>query len=161
MSEFGETWKFTRVRLDASLEGLTDEQMSWRPHENAHTIFELLYHIAGCEHHWATRMTRRSPEETDFDAKLDQAAKDGFLREGGCPFDEMSLPAARRALDYAREEIEIVICRPTAEQLAMTLLSPIGDTVTGREGLARLAQHAGYHTGQIWMMRMDPCFPAG
>jgi hypothetical protein len=53
MTQFAEVWHFTRARLEQAMQGLTHEQMCWRPHSEAHTIFELLYHIAGAEYYWA------------------------------------------------------------------------------------------------------------
>jgi hypothetical protein len=160
MHDLGRVWLFTRERLRQSIEGLSDEEMRWRPHHEAHTIFEILFHIAGAEHYWASRLTGRDPAENDMAHMLDLAVKDGFLRDGACPFgpEYMNRRAAEDALELTRAEIEPVICHPTPEQIAMSLTSPVGDNVNGLDGLARLAQHAGYHTGQIWLMRMDPRF---
>lgn len=161
MNDFAATWRFTRVRLNEATRDLSAEQMGFRMHEQAHTMFELLYHIAGAEHYWAARLSGRDPAPNDYEAKLDAAVKDGFLRDGGCPFgaEEMTIPLVSAALEYAARELGEVLDNLSAEQRAMTLISPIGDEVTGEQGLARIAQHAGYHTGQIWLLRMHPSFP--
>jgi uncharacterized damage-inducible protein DinB len=163
MNDLFEVWAFTRVRLDQSLEGLGDEELKWRQHDNSHTIGEILYHIAGAEHYWAARLQRIDPKKTEFDSKLDLAIHDGFLREGKSPFEgsKMNLDDCSRALEYTRAEIEPILSNPSAEMLEMPLISPVGDHVTGRQGLHRLVQHAGYHTGQIWMIRFHPNFPMG
>ncbi|MCW5947214.1 MAG: DinB family protein [Fimbriimonadales bacterium] len=161
MNDLFEVWAFTRVRLDQSLEGLDDAGIKWRQHGNSHTIGEILYHIAGAEHYWAARLNRIDPKRSEFDAKLDLAIHDGFLREGHSPFgeSEMNLRDCSLALDYTRTEIKPILANPSAEMLEMPLISPVGDHVTGRQGLHRLVQHCGYHTGQIWMIRSHPGFP--
>ncbi len=161
MSPYAEVWHFTRARLAQAIEGLDDDQLRWRPHAQSHSIAELLFHIAGAEHYWAAMLARRDAGATDFEAKLDRAVREGFLRDGGCPFgeDEHTLRRAKEALDFAFRELRPIIEAPAQEQLEMRLESPIGDDVDGRTGLIRIAQHAGYHTGQIWMIRMMPGFP--
>lgn len=156
MTELGEVWAFTRVRLDAALDGLTDDQMRVLPWSEGHSIFEIAYHIAGAEHYWATRMLGIDPERTPYDAKLGRAIMDGFLREGNSPYGEedLNLSSLGQALAYSEGLIRPIYEAPTEAQLTMRMKSPIGDDVSGREGLIRLAQHAGYHTGQIWTIRM-------
>jgi uncharacterized damage-inducible protein DinB len=161
MNDLAAVWRFTRYRLQQALEGLSDAQMSWRPFAEGHNIFEYVYHIAGCEHYWAARLNGDDPAATEFVAMLDRAAKEGFLIEGACPMsgEEMSGVAVRRALEISRNEIEPVYENPTPEQLSLALISPVGDSVSGSEGLTRLAQHAAYHTGQINLLRQHPEFP--
>lgn len=162
MHPLADVWKFTRVRLLESHPDLNDEQLQWRPHENAHSIAEILFHIAGCEHYWASRLLGRDPNEGELESKLEQAARDGFLREAPCPFppSEHRREEVDRALAFGEAEMASVIENPTPAQLEMRMISPIGHDVSGYEGLCRLAQHAGYHTGQIWVYRMDPRFPS-
>lgn len=156
MTELGEVWAFTRVRLDQSLTGLTDEQMRKTPYPGGHSIFEIAYHIAGAEHYWATRLAGIDPNRTEYDAKIDRAIFDGFLREGDSPFteDDLNQSSLSQALAYTEGLVRPIYENPTPEQLEFKMTSPIGDQVTGREGLIRLAQHAGYHTGQIWTIRL-------
>ena len=163
MRDLADVWLFTRARLRQTLADLTDEQMLWRQHSDGHSIGEYLYHIAGAEHYWASRMSGRHPSGTEFEGKLDGAVLYGFLREGEFPFGEadMTKAKAEAALAFTYERIKPVFEEPRPEQLTMPLISPMGDNVTGREGLIRLAQHAAYHTGQIWVVRLDPRFPPG
>ncbi|MFN8138626.1 MAG: DinB family protein [Fimbriimonadales bacterium] len=155
-------YQFGRARLAASLEGLSDEQIGWRPHDGAHTIAEILYHLAGAEHYWWARLTPISETDPRFDKRLDAAVFEGFLRDGRCAFsgEELRLAAVHSCLRQSRENIEPILSKPTAEQLSQRLMSPIGDEVSGEEGLIRLCSHAPYHVGQIWMIRMHPEFPA-
>lgn len=161
MNDLAMVWHFTRVRLNQAIEGLNTEQMSWQPYEGGHTIFNYLYHVAGVEYYWVIRLLEQPPAN-EFERKLEIAARDGFLREAQVPFndsEDLRVEAVRRALDFTFERFGNLIENLTETQAAMPSISPIGDPITGKEGLVRVAQHAGYHTGQIWLMRMDPRFP--
>jgi uncharacterized damage-inducible protein DinB len=155
-------WNFTRLRLDPAYRDLTEEQLLWRPHAAAHNIGELVYHMAGCEHYWAARMSDRDPRANAWEEKLDIAVRDGFLIDGtSSPFtpEEMKLPLLEEALEFTGQELTPILQAPTKKQLEMRLISPLGPEVSGYEGFLRIVQHAGYHTGQIWIYRMDPRFP--
>ncbi len=163
MHPYSSVWKFTRSRLDQAIDGLSERQLGWRIYPEAHNIFEIVYHVAGCEHYWAARLTGKDPNSTPFEALLEQAVLEGFLREGvGGPFRDpshLTPEALAKALEFTGSRLQPVLEDPTDEMLAMPLTSPNGDAVTGEQGLARLAQHAGYHTGQIWLIAMSPHFP--
>ena len=161
MTEFAEVWHFSRSRLKATYEGLSDGQMKWRPYPGGHCIYEYLVHIAGAEHYWATRLGGLNPSSTQFDGNLDKSVRNGFLRDEPFPFaePEFSFELANRALDQSFAELRPIIEQPTHEQLEMRIESPIGPIVSGREGFHRIAQHAAYHTGQIWVLLQDPRFP--
>lgn len=163
MNALHDVWEFTRQRLDQSLDGLSLAQLEWRPYEESHPTFDLVYHICGAEHYWASRLGGTDPAENEYAARLDKAVHDGFLREGTAPFgapEFRSIAELRKAMDYTAAEVRALHKNLSQDVLDMPLLSPIGDPVTGYQGLIRLAQHAGYHTGQIWIYRMDPRFPA-
>ena len=97
----------------------------------------------------------------EFEAGVLQCTRDSFLNEKPFPLSQAHCTAAdvERALQLAYEQLAPIIESPTPEQLAKPVRSPIGDPIDGREGLIRAAQHAAYHTGQIWLMRMHPQFP--
>ena len=158
MSDLADVWGLTRTRLAASYEDLSDDQLRWRPHEDAHNIGEILYHVAGAEQYWWSRL---SQSRAGMDERLEGAVKDGFLREAPSPYsgDDLSVDRIDATLAFTKERILPILVAPSTEQLSMTIESPIGDQITGREGLIRLVQHAAYHTGQIWMIRMSPGFP--
>lgn len=161
MTEYSEVWRFTRDRLRPACADLSHEQLLWRPNADAHCIYEYLYHIAGAEHYWAARMSGSDPRADALTELLDRSVREGFLADGPCPC--MALPpdqkSVEHALSFAFDELAPIIDEPTPEQLEMTMESPLGPIVTGREGFLRVAQHAAYHTGQIWLLRMLPDFP--
>lgn len=156
MTELGKVWAFTRYRLEMSLGDLTDEQIQATPYPGGHSIAEIVAHVAGAEHYWSARLLGTDPNATELDAKLDLAIHDGFLREGNSPFtlEELTKAKLLELLEYSGNQVRPLYEDPTEEQLTTRMRSPIGDDVSGEEGLIRLAQHAGYHTGQIWMIRM-------
>lgn len=155
MTDLAAVWHFTRGRLDAALQGLTDDEMEFRPYTGAHTVFEIVYHVCGAEHFWASRMGGAALADPDLSSLLERSIYDGFLRAGDPPFG----PSWRHRApmeDVLRQTFAMlrpIMEYPTPHVLELSLTSPIGDPVTGRQGLIRLAQHAGYHTGQIQMIR--------
>lgn len=163
MTQFAEVWNFTRARLAEAIEGLSEEQLAWRLYPDAHNVFEVVYHVAGVEHFWTSRLTGNNPSATEYEALLDLAVHGGFLREGvGGPFREpkyLTAKALDDTLAFTAERLRPLIECPTEAQLKMVLTGPTGETVLGCEALAQVAQHASYHTGQIWLASMSPKFP--
>jgi len=162
MSEIAAIWHFTRRRLAQAIEELTDAQLGWRIYDGAHSIAEYLYHVAGVELYWAHHLGDWRPAD-DFEAGVLQCTCDSFLNEKPFPLPQAYCNAAaiERALQMAHDALAPIIESPTPEALTRPVRSPIGDPIDGREGLMRVAQHAAYHTGQIWLIRMHPHFPKG
>lgn len=155
MTDLAAVWHFTRGRLDATLAGLTNEDMDHRAFTGAHTIFEMVYHVCGAEHYWASRLHGTPLADEELAAKLELALFNGFLREGKPPFGA-EWHTRERMEDVLRQTFAMlkpIMEHPTPAQLEQPMVSPIGDPVTGKQGLTRLAQHAGYHTGQIYIIR--------
>ncbi len=161
VSELVEYWLFGRRRLETAVEGLSDAQAEWRMHDSAHSVIEIVYHLAGAEQYWWKRMKPAPDSDPHFDPKLESAVFDGFLRDGACPFggEENSLKQCLNVYQRTGGLIRPILELPTREQLEMRLISPFGDDVSGKEGLIRLCSHAPYHCGQIWAMRLHPQFP--
>lgn len=153
MHPFGEVWIFTLKRLHSTLNAMNDHQASARAFEGGHSTIEYCLHIAGAEHYWASRLGACSPSERG--TQLERCLFEGFLNEGPFPTElsNYTLSSAIEALEWTHSLIMPVYEAPTERQLSLELVSPIGDSVTGREGLLRLAQHAAYHTGQIVLLQ--------
>lgn len=156
-----DVWEFTRMRLKQAHEDLTHEQGMWRPFKGANTIIEMMYHMAGAEHWFGCRILGINPEQSEFERKLDMSVRAQFLTGDIFPFtgDELTLEKARNALDFSEIRARKVLSSATPEQLAIKIESPMGPIVDGKGGLLRIAQHSGYHTGQIWTYRQMPEFP--
>lgn len=161
MHPLGVVWQFTRRRLSDVLDGLNDSQLLFRPFPSGHNAGEYALHIAGAECYWASRLSGGSAL-SPIAARLERALFGGFLADGPFEFAEEEINVARvaEALSYSGSLIQPIITSPSPEQLAASLISPIGDSVDGLAGLARLAQHAGYHTGQIVLLTQHPEFPS-
>ncbi|MBX3117785.1 MAG: DinB family protein [Fimbriimonadaceae bacterium] len=154
-------WQFTRVRLDKAIEDLTEEQWAWRAHPQSHSIAELVMHIAGAEFYWWSRIINLRPSSGEYDERLDRAVIDGYLQPTDFPYrpEELTPDFVLSTLRSMYGRIDELFRHATDSQLAITMTSPVGDTLSGYGGLTRLSQHAGYHTGQIWFIRMMPGFP--
>lgn len=133
--------------------------MRWKPNPDAHSIGEWIYHVAGAECWFGSRM--RQEDSTEEVLRLSQAARATFIDDSPFPFssEEMTVEGVRNALELGASQIESIICNPTPAQLSMDIETVIGPIVPGVACLWRVAQHAAYHTGQIWLYRFDPGFP--
>ena len=160
MSPYGEVWNFTRERLSQSYQGLSEDQLRWRAHDKSHNIGEWVYHVAGVECWFGARMGGLTV--TDEIARLTEAARADFITDTPFPFHDgdMSVSALDAALAVAAQCVREVMESPSEAQLEMPVETVIGPVVPGVACLWRVAQHAAYHTGQIWMYRFDPRFPS-
>ncbi len=160
MWDVASVWYFTRLRLDQAIADLDDAGMNWRLFEGAHSIAEYLYHVAGVELYWAHHLAGYEPKDA-FEEGVLRCATDSFLRDAPFPLPQSVCTAerVRQTLQFTADLFRPLIESPTPQQMEMPVTSPIGDPITGREGLIRASQHAGYHTGQIWLIRMHPDFP--
>jgi uncharacterized damage-inducible protein DinB len=162
MAGFLETWVLTRERLEPAFADLKKEQLLWTPYRGARSIGEILYHIAGAEYYYSTRVTGRDPARTDWQRRLDRALVAGFLSDEPMPFSDQDMEPSlvEEALRFSGAQIRPVLADLTDENLSRPIVTGMGDHLKGVDGLARVAMHAGYHTGQIWVYRRDPRFPA-
>ena len=160
MSPYGEIWQFTRERLAQSYQDLSPSQILWRPYPGGHNAGELIYHIAGVEAWFATRMT--GGDATADVQRLMEAARATFITEDSFPYgdDDMEMARLDAVLAQAADLVGPVVRNPTEGQLTMDVETVIGPVVSGVACLWRLAQHAAYHTGQIWTYRQDPDLPS-
>ncbi|MBS1722187.1 MAG: DinB family protein [Armatimonadetes bacterium] len=162
MSPYAEVWKFTRERLAPAYQDLSPRQLCWRPHASAMTIGEMLYHVAGAEHWFGKRLQGEDPYSTEMDARIDKSVRAQFINEDPFPFSEedMTVEQIDAALRHTENLVRPLLEDPSHEALTRMVETPLGPTVEGVGGLWRIAQHAAYHTGQIWAYRQRPDFPA-
>lgn len=141
-------------------DGLTDDQLAWTCPETGLSIAQLLYHVAGSEHYWGTRLAGRPADETEFEARLDSFALPRFLEsnEALAP-DELNRESVEKVLAHTYELFRSVVGAPVDPTVRKVMPSPQGDVVNGREGLVRVAQGTAAHAGRIWALRAHPEFP--
>jgi uncharacterized damage-inducible protein DinB len=136
----GEAWHGDS--LFEILRGVTAAQAAARPIKNAHSIWELVLHLAA----WEGAVRRRM---TGVALQLNDA-------ENFPPVTDMSDAAWRKALEQARRVHEELI--EAVEKFPEASLAKL---VPGKQGahydfyymLHGLAQHAAYHAGQIALLK--------
>ena len=130
-SLFGEYWP----RMRTTVEGLTEEQLWWRPNEASNSIGNLLLHLNGNVRQWiVTSFNRR-------DDKRNRSAE--FAEKAGGQANEV---LAR--LGATLDEVDTVLSRLTEEDL----LAPMdiqGYHVTGLGAVYHVVEHFGMHYGQV------------
>ncbi len=128
---FGECWP----RLRATVEGLTEEQLWWRPNEASNSIGNLLLHLSGNVRQWIVTSFNRVEDRRNRPAE--------FAEKAGGPAGEVLAK-----LGATLDEAEAVFARLTEEDL----LAPMdiqGYHVTGLEAAYHVVAHFGMHYGQI------------
>ncbi len=137
---YGDAWHGDS--LFEILEGVTAARASARPVRNAHTIWELVLHIAAWDGAVRRRMTG---------VAVELSGDDNFP-----PVTDTSEVAWRRALERVRrvhdELIEAVANFPEA-RLAEQVPGKQGAHYTFYYMLHGLAQHELYHAGQIALLK--------
>jgi uncharacterized damage-inducible protein DinB len=134
----GEAWH--GPALNETLQGVTAEVAARRPIATAHSIWEIVLHVAV----WESVVRRRLsgevigdlPPEQDWPAVADQS--------------ETAWRQARAELDRAHAELQKALTRLTDRQLAEAVPGP-GYTVYYMVHGA--VQHALYHAGQIALLK--------
>jgi DinB superfamily len=160
MTPYAEIWYLTRERLTEVYQDMNDEQANWRPFPGAHTTVEYLYHVAGVELYFTGVLTNAEPKD-EYERKIHAAFANTFLREGAFPFEghDLTKEKAAAALEYTGKLFGPLIESGGDALLNKPLISAQGVKTDGRGAFIRAAQHAGYHTGQIYLMKCHPDFP--
>lgn len=128
---FGQCWP----RLRETVEGLTEEQIWWRPNDASNSIGNLLLHLSGNVRQWIV---------TSFNQREDHRNRPAeFAEKAGGPVG----PVLAK-LSATLDEAEAVFARLTEEGL----LAPRaiqGYHVTGLEAVYHVVAHFAMHYGQI------------
>jgi uncharacterized damage-inducible protein DinB len=123
------------VRLRTAVEGLTEEQVWWRPNEASNSIGNLILHLNGNVRQWLVDSFNGTNDGRDRPAE--------FAAAGGMTAAEL---LAR--LGATMDEADKVLGRLTAEEL----LKPYtiqGYNTRGLEAVYQVVEHFGLHYGQI------------
>ena len=122
-----------------SLTGLTSEQAAARPLPNAHSIWEIVAHIAGWENVFLQRLKGhplREPEDGDFPASVDG--------------NEEAWAQVLERLNETHERLLVAVAGLSD--------SSLDETVAGKDYSVRymwhgILRHHVYHAGQIALLR--------
>ncbi|MDO7844962.1 DinB family protein [Hymenobacter sp. M29] len=142
----GEPW--CGPSLMTNLKGVTATQAAQYPIENAHSIWEIVVHVAG----WSEVVRRRIAENQPLQAG---DAEDWPPQPE--QLTEANWQAARATLHTAHEQLlAFVATLPEAEldrTIGATFEPPQGDSYTAYQMLHGVAQHYLYHAGQVVLLR--------
>lgn len=160
MSDYAASWELSRQRFLDSFRDLDQTALNWRIHPGALTIAEMALHVAGVELSFATQLLQ-TPTLTPEQAKLKAAATEGVVNDNPFPYspEESTPETVAAALDLAKSILEPVIREASPEVRAREIKSALGPIITGDGAFARLGFHAGYHQGQVHLVRTAPGFP--
>jgi len=124
------------------LQGVTAAQAAARPIKNAHSIWELMLHIAAWDRAVRTRMTGVALALSD--------------EENFPPVTDTSEQAWQKALAHARrvhEELVDAVAKFPAESFSKQVPGKQGAHYNFSFMLHGVAQHEAYHAGQIALLK--------
>jgi hypothetical protein len=122
-------------RLRSCVEGLSDEQVWWRPNDASNSIGNLILHLNGNVRQWLVASFKRLDDHRDRPAE----------------FRERRLVPASALLEKLgatlKEASEVLASLSEADLL--TTFEIQGYTVTGLHAVYQVVEHFGLHYGQI------------
>jgi len=130
----------------AILKGVSGEQAAWRPPNGAHSIWELVLHMAAWRNEVAERVMGKpasDPAAGDY-----PAVGDPTPARWTAALDALDA-AHRRLVDLTRNLTDEQVFRPTKDPRDRAL----GTGVTVYELLHGIVQHDAYHAGQIAILK--------
>src|SRR4051794_40227120 len=122
-------------RMRSAVDGLSEEQLWWRPNEASNSIGNLLLHLNGNVRQWLLTSFNRRDDHRDRPAE--------FAEKSGGPGADL---LAR--LSATMQETAELLSRLTEEDLVAPM-DIQGYHVTGLEAVYHVVEHFGMHYGQI------------
>ena len=127
-SHFQNNWY---VSLNASIEGLTNEQAHWKDSSDNHSICELVSHLTYWNEHLLMIFNGKEPAEFD-----------GNNKGTFTIYCDQDWETSVRRIKELSEQWDEAVESGTADQI-----------YDRRNALANMASHNAYHTGQIMYIR--------
>lgn len=128
-------------QITACLDALTDEQLWWRPNEQANAVANLVLHLAGSNHYYLEQVI--GGRDVGRDRAAEFAARGGHSKAQLVETWEQARSAAERILDTIEPA-----------QLAQTT-DRTGKVTTYAQILLHVTHHNAAHMGQIvWITKM-------
>ncbi len=158
MTDFEEAWILTRTRFCDAIKDLSQEQLNWRIHPDTLTCGESAMHVAGAEVRFAFDLLKEKPE--GLKSRLYDSAANGVVNELAFPFapSEITPELVAEALESGMQSMGPLIANPDLYRDCQ-VVTILGPTVNGTGVFARMAYHAGYHQGQVHLLKTAPGFP--
>jgi len=122
-------------RLRTCVEGLSDEQIWWRPNEASNSIGNLMLHLEGNVRQWMIASFNRLEDKRHRPAEFNQReliASSSLIEKLGATMQEASDVLSRLTEDDLVAQFEIQ-----------------GHSVTGLDAIYQVVEHFGLHYGQI------------
>jgi uncharacterized damage-inducible protein DinB len=128
---FDEWWP----RMQATVEGLSEEQLWWRPNEASNSIGNLLLHLNGNVRQWMVASFNKQEDRRHRPAE--------FAEKSGGPANKV-LTTLKATMDEAEKALSRL-----SEQDLLTPMEIQGYHVTGLVAVYQVVEHFGLHYGQI------------
>lgn len=128
----GEIWP----RLRASVDGLSDDQLWWRPNDASNSIGNLLLHLNGNVRQWILQGLGGMESLRDRDAE--------FSERRAVPASELL-----SALDRTMREVDVLLGSLTPQDLLRERNIQVYANVTGMDAIYHVVEHFAMHYGQI------------
>jgi uncharacterized damage-inducible protein DinB len=129
------------AQIGACLDVLTEEQIWWRPNDDANAAANLVLHLAGSNRYYFEEIIAGRPIERDRDAE--------FAARGG-----RSKAEVRESWDASQRDIAAVLSGLEPSQLMQTT-DRTGKTTTFAQVLLHVSHHNATHMGQLlWITKM-------
>lgn len=122
-------------RIRRCVQGLSEEDLWWRPNEASNSVGNLILHLAGNVRQWVVSGIGGAPDRRRRDEE--------FSREGG-----LTGPELLAHLDEVLDEVEGVLSRLEPPKLLETRVIQ-GMSVSVLDALYHVVEHFSTHTGQI------------
>jgi uncharacterized damage-inducible protein DinB len=135
----GESRRYLRdeylPKIRRALEGLTAEDLWWRPNKESNSVGNLILHLAGNVRQWVAGGIGGAPDV--------RKRQEEFDREGG-----MTGPELLELLEATLAEVDDVLADLSADRLGEERVIQ-GLNVTVLQALYHVVEHFSMHTGQI------------
>jgi uncharacterized damage-inducible protein DinB len=135
----GESRRYLRdeylPKIRRALEGLTAEDLWWRPNKESNSVGNLILHLAGNVRQWVAGGIGGAPDV--------RKRQEEFDREGG-----MTGPELLELLESTLAEVDDVLADLSADRLGEERVIQ-GLNVTVLQALYHVVEHFSMHTGQI------------
>jgi uncharacterized damage-inducible protein DinB len=122
-------------KIRGALEGLTAEDLWWRPNKESNSIANLILHLAGNVRQWVVGGIGGAPDV--------RKRQEEFDREGGIEVEELV-----ELLEATLAEVDDVLADLPADRLGEERVIQ-GLNVTVLQALYHVVEHFSMHTGQI------------
>lgn len=125
-------------KIERCLEGLSDEQIWWRPNEQSNSVGNLLLHLSGNAWQWI----------------VSGLGGEGDYRDRQSEFDERRMISRAELLTKIREtlkKVDATLSQFDNSRLLETFQIQ-GTSVTALEAIFHVTEHFSMHTGQIILL---------